>query len=50
MSGLATRTDLRLALAHVNAKLDNFALRLTIRFGVMLAAGIALLGALLKLT
>ena len=43
MSELVTKQDLALAL-------DNAALKLTIRLGAMLAAGIALLGALIKLT
>jgi hypothetical protein len=40
---IVTKQDLQLAL-------DNLALRLTIRLGTMLAAGIALLGAIYKLT
>jgi hypothetical protein len=40
---IVTKQDLQLAL-------DNLALRLTIRLGTMLAAGIALLGAINKLT
>ena len=43
MSELVTKQDLALAF-------DNAALKLTIRLGAMLAAGIALLGALIKLT
>jgi hypothetical protein len=45
----ATKTDLQTALTHVDAKLDNLRLRLTVRLGVLLAAGIALLGAVIKL-
>jgi hypothetical protein len=42
MSELVTKQDLALAL-------DNVTLRLTVRLGAMLAAGIALLGAVIKL-
>jgi hypothetical protein len=57
MGELVTKTDLQTAIAHVDAKfetfdskLENLSLRLTARLGVMLAAGIALLGAINKLT
>lgn len=43
MIELVTKNDLTLAL-------DNLALRLTVRLGAMLAAGIALLGAMNRLT
>jgi hypothetical protein len=43
MIELVTKSDLNLAM-------DNLALRLTVRLGAMLAAGIALLGAINKLT
>jgi hypothetical protein len=43
MSELVTKQDLVLAL-------DNATLKLTVRLGVMLAAGVALLGALIKMT
>ena len=43
MGELVTKQDLGLAL-------DNATLKLTVRRGAMLAAGIALLAALLKLT
>jgi hypothetical protein len=43
MGELVTRQDLALAL-------DNATLKLTVRLGAMLAAGIALLAAILKLT
>ncbi len=49
MAELGTKTDLQTALTHVDAKLDNLGLRLTVRLGVLLAAGIALLGAVIKL-
>lgn len=42
MSELVTRQDLALAL-------DNVTLKLTVRLGVLLAAGIAVLGAVIKL-
>ena len=42
MSELVTKQDLTLAV-------DNVTLRLTVRLGVLLAAGIAILGALIKL-
>ena len=42
MAELVTKSDLQLAL-------DNLALRLTVRTGVMLAAGLTILGAVLKL-
>lgn len=42
MSELVTKQDLALAL-------DNVTLRLTVRLGAMLAAGIAVLGAVIKL-
>lgn len=41
--------DLQGAIAHFDAKLDNLSLRLTVRLGVLLAAGIAALAALTKL-
>ena len=43
MQELVTREDLRQAI-------DTQTLRLTVRMGVMLAAGLALLGTVLKLT
>lgn len=42
MAELVTEADLQLAL-------DNLALRLTVRTGVMIAAGLTILGAVLKL-
>jgi hypothetical protein len=42
MSELVTKQDLALAL-------DNATLKLTVRLGVMLAAGVALLGAVMKM-
>jgi len=49
MAELVTTTDLQTVLTHVDAKLDNLGLRLTVRLGVLLAAGIAILGAVIKL-
>jgi hypothetical protein len=49
MVELFTKTDGLTLTEHFDAKLDNLSLRLTVRLGVMLAAGIALLGALIKL-
>ena len=49
MAELVTKTDLQTALTHVDAKFDILTLRLTVRLGVLLAAGIAILGALIKL-
>lgn len=43
MGELVTKQDLALAL-------DNATLKLTVRLGAMLAAGIALLGVILKVT
>src|SRR5579885_1604484 len=48
-----TRHELEVAIATVRreleAKMDTMALRLTVRTGVMLAAGITLLGAMMRL-
>lgn len=49
MAELVTKADLQTALTHVDAKLDNLGLRLTVRLGVLLATGIAVLGAVIKL-
>ena len=49
MAELVTKADLQTAITHVDAKLDNLGLRLTVRLGALLAAGIAILGAILKL-
>jgi hypothetical protein len=42
--------DLQNAVTHFDAKLDNLSLRLTVRLGVLLAAGVGALAALVKLT
>jgi hypothetical protein len=53
MAELVTKTDLTAAIgntvAHFDQKLDNLSLRLTVRLGIMLAAGIAALAAVIKL-
>jgi hypothetical protein len=49
MVELVTKADLQSAIGHVDAKLDNLSLRLTVRLGVMLAAAVALLATVLKL-
>jgi hypothetical protein len=43
------RNELQTFKQDLQAALDNLALRLTVRFGIMLAAGIAALGAIVKL-
>ena len=56
MTELATYTDLDVLRREIDAKLDNLALRLdaqtlrlTVRMGVMLAAVLSILGAVLQL-
>jgi hypothetical protein len=49
MAELATRYDLDVLRRELEAKLDNLSLRLTVRMGVMLAAGIAVLAGVIKL-
>jgi hypothetical protein len=49
MAELATRNDLEVLHRQFDAKLDNLGLRLTVRMGVMLAAGLSILAAVLKL-
>jgi biopolymer transport protein ExbB/TolQ len=44
-----TRHDLETLRRELEAAIDNLGLRLTVRMGVMLAAGLTLLGAVLKL-
>ncbi len=46
---LATTQALQAEIRSVEAKLGNLGLRLTVRVGIMLAAGLTLLGAVLKL-
>jgi hypothetical protein len=57
MAELATRTDLQAAEARLErrivaleGKIDTQTLRLTLRLGGLLAAGIAILATILKLT
>jgi hypothetical protein len=50
MSELVTKTDLQAALGQLDAKLDNLSLRLTVRLGIMLVAGIGVLAKILKVT
>jgi hypothetical protein len=45
----ATRHDLDTVRRELEVKMDNLGLRLTVRMGIMLAAGLSLLGAVLKL-
>jgi len=50
MAELVTKADLQAALGQLDAKLDNLSLRLTVRLGVMLVAGIGALATILKVT
>jgi hypothetical protein len=49
MAELVTKPDLQLALAPLEAKIDNLSLRLTLRLGAMLVVAIGALATLLKL-
>ncbi len=49
MVELATKTDLLATAQELRTALENLGLRLTVRVGIMLAAGLTLLGAVLKL-
>ena len=49
MAELVTKSDLQLALAPLEAKIDNLALRLTVRSGIIAAASIATLATIIKL-
>jgi len=49
MAELVTKSDLQTAVQLLEAKIDAQTLRLTVRLGGLLAAGIALLAALQKL-
>ena len=56
MAELVTKSDLLALtahfdekLAHFDTKLDNLSLRLTVRLGILLTAGIAALGVIVKL-
>jgi len=50
MAELVTKPDLQLALAPIEAKIDNLALRLTLRLGAMLVVATGALATILKLT
>ncbi|HXW27319.1 MAG TPA: hypothetical protein VEK73_21410 [Xanthobacteraceae bacterium] len=50
MAELVTKSDLQLALAPLEAKIDNLALRLTVRLGAMIVVGLGALATILKLT
>jgi hypothetical protein len=52
LSNLSVHIDTKLShlAAHFDTKLENLSLRLTVRLGVLLAAGIGALAALIKLT
>jgi hypothetical protein len=49
MAELVTKTDIQMLTTHFDTRLDNLSLRLTIRLGVMLVAGISILAAVIKL-
>jgi DNA-binding transcriptional MerR regulator len=53
MNELVTKEDFRAGLDELrrdlDAKIENLSLRLTVRMGIMFAAGLTLLGAVLKL-
>lgn len=49
MAELVTKTDLSAAIASVRQEIDSQTLRLTLRMGVMLAAGLSILAAVLRL-
>ena len=49
MAELVTKSDLQLALAPIEAKIDNLSLRLTVRLGTMLVVAIGALATILKL-
>ena len=49
MAELVTKSDLQTLTAHFDTKLDNLSLRITVRLGILLAAGIAALGVIVKL-
>jgi hypothetical protein len=49
MAELVTRSDLDVLRRELENKLDTLSLRLTVRMGVMLAAGLSILAALQRL-
>ena len=50
MAELVTKTDLQTAVTQLETKMEILSLRTTVRLGVMFAAGIGALAALIKLT
>jgi hypothetical protein len=50
MAELVTKTDLQTAVTQLETKMENLSLRLSVRLGMMFAAGIGALAALVKLT
>jgi pyrroloquinoline quinone (PQQ) biosynthesis protein C len=48
MAELVTRSDLEALRRELENKLDTLSLRLTVRMGVMLAAGLSILAAVLR--
>jgi hypothetical protein len=49
LTELVTRNDLEVLRRELQTAMDNLSLRLTVRLGIMFAAGLTLLGALLTL-
>ena len=49
MAELVTKTDLQTAVSLLESRIDGQTLRLTVRLGVMLVAGISILAAIIKL-
>jgi hypothetical protein len=49
MGELVTKADLQATKADLQAAMDTLSLRLTLRLGVMLAAGLATLAAIIRL-
>ena len=49
MAELVTKTAIQTLTTHFDAKLDNLSLRLTLRLGLLLVAGISILAAVIKL-
>ncbi|HEX5321093.1 MAG TPA: hypothetical protein VFW46_18165 [Stellaceae bacterium] len=49
MAELVTRNDLNAAIGSVRQEIETQTLRLTVRMGLMLAAGLSILAALLRL-
>lgn len=49
MAELVTKSDLQLALAPLEAKMENLSLQLTVRVGAMVVVAIGVLATILKL-